>query len=64
MEPDFTLNIWHIDESISQILFEFLGLEVEGIYRVSGTKTKVDFLKESYDQGMMLLHTLTSQTKE
>ena len=32
-------------------IYEYLGLDVEGIYRVSGTKSKVDFLKESYDQG-------------
>lgn len=31
-----------------------IGLEVEGIYRVSGTKSKVDILKESYDQGTVL----------
>lgn len=29
-----------------------IGLEVEGIYRVSGMKSKVEALKESYDQGM------------
>ena len=28
------------------------GLEVEGIYRVSGMKSKVEALKESYEQGM------------
>ena len=28
------------------------GLEIEGIYRVSGMKSKVDTLKELYDQGM------------
>ena len=28
-----------------------VGLEVEGIYRVSGTKSKIDLLKENYDQG-------------
>lgn len=32
-------------------IYKYLGLEVEGIYRVSGTKSKVDILKESYDQG-------------
>jgi len=29
-----------------------IGLEVEGIYRVSGMKSKVEALKESYEQGM------------
>lgn len=38
----FRESIFHIEENC---------LEVEGIYRVSGTKTKVDFLKESFDQG-------------
>lgn len=38
----FREGLAHIDENC---------LEVEGIYRVSGTKSKVDILKESYDQG-------------
>lgn len=38
----FREGIVHIEENC---------LEVEGIYRVSGTKSKVDILKESYDQG-------------
>ena len=44
--------------SIQTVFFKYkiivciiVGLEVEGIYRVSGTKSKVDTLKESYDQG-------------
>lgn len=38
----FREGIVHIEEN---------GLEVEGIYRVSGMKSKVEALKESYEQG-------------
>lgn len=38
----FREGISHIDENC---------LEVEGIYRISGTKSKIDLLKENYDQG-------------
>ena len=38
--------------TVVNLCIYLIGLEVEGIYRVSGMKSKVEALKESYEQGM------------
>ena len=35
------------------LLCTFLGLNHEGLYRVSGIKSKIDELKYFYDHGML-----------
>lgn len=40
-----------------------IGLEQEGIYRLSGMKSKIEELKTTYDKGMVLSHTIFVSTQ-
>ena len=42
--------------NIHSIFHYLLGLDQEGIYRLSGMKSKIDELKASYDKGTASLH--------
>lgn len=40
-------------DSVFNLLYIYIGLDIEGIYRVSGVKSKVEALKQLFNEGML-----------